>query len=79
MKKKNSCVNAAPQGLGDGGVRYFLGAYCFYERDARINFGECSFDLKLKVLVHFLRVKRDLGTNSLPLFMPYPQTHPIRT
>ena len=33
------------------------GIYGSYGSDARIDFREDSFDLKLKVLVHFLRLK----------------------
>jgi hypothetical protein len=33
----------------------------FYRRDARINFREGSFGWKLKVLVHFLRARRELA------------------
>jgi hypothetical protein len=37
--------------------------------NARINFKEGSFDWKLKVLVHFLRVKRDwMEPSPLPPF-----------
>jgi hypothetical protein len=48
------------------------GIYCSYERDARINFREGSFDWKLKVLVHFLRVKRVKLAPTHALFPPNP-------
>ena len=37
-----------------------------YERDARINFGEGSFEWKLKALVHFIRLKIDRKANAPP-------------
>ena len=40
--------------------------YGSYERDARINFKEGSFDWKLKVRAHFLIVKRDPRAASPP-------------
>ena len=46
--------------------------YGSYERDARINFIEGSFDWKLKVLVHFLRVKRVKLAPPHALFSPNP-------
>jgi hypothetical protein len=43
------------------------------EEETRINFIEGSFDLKLKVVIHFLRVKSDWRAASLPpncIFFP---------
>jgi hypothetical protein len=50
------------------------GIYSSYGRDACINFREGSFDWKLKVLVHFSRVKSNCRAgNLLPhvLFFPH--------
>ena len=43
------------------------GIYGFYGRNTRIRFREGSFDWKLKVLVHFLSVKRYWMVTSFPL------------
>jgi hypothetical protein len=47
------------------------GIYGCYGRDACIKFIEGSFDWKLKVLIHFLRVKSDVRAASLPLHSIY--------
>ena len=44
--------------------------YGSYRRDARLKLREDSFDLKLKVAVRFLRVKRDQRANSSSLPPP---------
>ena len=64
--KKLRCRHSPP---GPGGRRCKLcpgGIYGCYGRDARINFIEGSFDWKLKVVIHFLRVKSDWRAASLP-------------
>jgi len=54
-----------PSGLRAGIVIYVLGGiHGSNGRNACINFEKGSFDWKLKVLVHFLRVKRDWRANS---------------
>ena len=66
---KNSGVDTPPPPPGPGGRRCKLssrGIYGSHERDACLNFRDGSFNWKLKVVVHFLRVKRDPRATSHP-------------
>ena len=62
LDNENSGIDTAPPHRAGGrGRRRKLcpgGLYGSYEREARINLTEDSFDLKLKVLVQFLRIKK---------------------
>ena len=51
--------------------------YDSYGRDTRISFREGSFGYKLKVLVHFKRVK-EIGGQISPPPTPFPQMHQIK-
>jgi hypothetical protein len=57
--KKTLVSTHPPRARGVGIVRHVLGLYAVLMRDARINFREGSFEWKFKVVVHFLRVKKD--------------------
>ena len=62
---KNCGVNTIPRAQGVAVVSYVLGVYMVLMKgDACVSFWEDSFDSKLKVLVHFLRVKRDRRATS---------------
>jgi hypothetical protein len=64
--KKNSHVNTIPppQGWGRRCKYCSRGIYGSYGRHACINLREGSFEWKLKVVVHFLRVKKEQRATS---------------
>jgi hypothetical protein len=72
LDNKKSGVDTAPKGPGAGVLKLCPeGLFGSIKRDASINFIEGSFDWKLKVLIHFLRVKRDrrVTSHTLRLFL----------
>ena len=66
IANKKLRVDRAPESPGAGVVRPWGHIYGSYRRDARKNFRGGSFDWKLKIIFHFLRVKRDQRASSPP-------------